>query len=84
MPGIFGTQANFDKYRIDLLLRASGSHPDLKIMLLGYGLFRSDLVSAHELMQSLQIRHTFRDGPKRVHRWDSGWLPEAIELLLRR
>ena len=82
MPSIFGTQENFDKYRIDLLLRAAGSLPDLRIVLLGYGLFRSDVVSAHELMQSLDISHTFRDGPKRVHRWDSGWLREAIEILL--
>lgn len=83
MSGIFGTQENFDKYRIDRLLAgAAGSPLDLRIALLGYGMFRSDVVSAHELMQSLDIKHTFRDGPKRVHRWDSGWLREAIEILL--
>jgi hypothetical protein len=29
------------------------------------------------------IAHQYRDGPKREHSWRSGWLPEAVELLVK-
>ena len=28
------------------------------------------------------LGHVFRDGPRREHRWESGWVPEAVALLL--
>jgi pimeloyl-ACP methyl ester carboxylesterase len=82
MATIFGSKENFERYRIETLLKEVSRSPfDMRIVLLGYSWFRGDVIDAHHLMDSLSIQHVFRDGPKRQHRWDSGWLPEAIDAL---
>jgi hypothetical protein len=80
---IFGTQANFDEYHIPTLLkqRAELLKKTHRLTLLGYGAFREQHREAHDLMNELDIPHTYRDGPERTHRWESGWLDEAVELL---
>ena len=52
-------------------------------MLLGYDNFRSHYAAVHALLVELIIPHEDRDGPQRKHRWESGWLNEAVELLVR-
>ena len=37
----------------------------------------------HALLDELKIPHEYRDGPLRKHDWHSGWVSEAVELLLR-
>ncbi len=80
---IFGTQENFERYRVETLLRTGavrlGEKP--RLVLSGYANFRGQHVRIHEEMTRWGIPHVYRDGPKREHRWDSGWLPEAVELL---
>jgi len=86
MGGIFGDQENFEKYRItrlleqraDQLARPSRSNQAPRLALLGYDNFRQHHVAAHERMDALKIPHIYRDGPKRKHHWQSGWLPEAV------
>jgi hypothetical protein len=51
-------------------------------VLLGYGNFRTHHEAAHDLMDKRQIAHEYRDGPVRKHDWHSGWVTEAVELLL--
>jgi hypothetical protein len=84
MGAIFGTQENFDDYRITTRLERSA--PQLRdrgrLILLGYGNFRAQHEQAHALMSELGIAHVYRDGPKREHHWESGWLTEAAEVLL--
>ncbi len=84
MGPIFGTQENFEQYQITTLLDRRA--PDLRAMsrliLLGYGNFRDQHEQAHSLMVNLKVPHIYRDGPKRQHIWESGWLTEAVELLL--
>jgi hypothetical protein len=79
----FGTRENFQNYRIDLLLRRRA--PELRgskrLALMGYGLMRGLYVRTHELMAELGIPHDYVDGPQREHRWDSGWLGDAVRLL---
>jgi hypothetical protein len=83
---IFGDQTNFDRYRITELLRASSPalRGEPRLVLTGYGNFRDDHVQLHALLDDLKISHKYRDGPHRKHDWHSGWLPEAVELLLGR
>jgi hypothetical protein len=83
---IFGTRDNFENYQISRLLqhRAADLHTGGRLILLGYGNFRGECLQADALMQSLQIDHIFHDGPHRAHTWSSGWLPEAVDLLLPR
>jgi polyisoprenoid-binding protein YceI len=39
-------------------------------------------VEAHSLMEKLNIDHEYPDVPARKHQWGSGWLPEAVRLIL--
>jgi hypothetical protein len=86
MGPIFGTQANFEDYQITRLLerRAGELSNDRtpRLIVLGFGNFRDQHDQAHALLLDLKIPHVFRDGPNRAHLWESGWVPEAVELLL--
>ncbi|HEY2250448.1 MAG TPA: alpha/beta hydrolase-fold protein, partial [Planctomycetaceae bacterium] len=81
---IFGTVENFERYRLDKLLerRADSLGKEKRLLLLGYGNFRAQHETAHALMDKLKIAHEYRDGPSRTHDWHSGWVTEAVELLL--
>lgn len=81
---IFGTEENFDQYRVrDLLkLRAPILGDDLRLILLGWGGFRDDTERTHALLEELGIAHLYRDGPRRKHDWHSGWVREAVTFLL--
>jgi S-formylglutathione hydrolase FrmB len=83
---IFGTRENFSKYRIETLLRGKSkelSKEKERLILTGYGNFRKEHVQVHELMTELKIPHAYKDGPQRKHDWHSGWVSEAVELLMQ-
>ena len=85
MGPIFGSTANFERYRISRLLRqhASELRDSTRLVLTGYaGSFRQHHIKTHALLKELEIPHVYRDGPKRDHRWGSGWLDEAVTLLV--
>jgi len=79
MPAIVGTQENFERYRMERLLRerAEAVRGAKRLGLFGYGNFRRDTQAAHALMDELRIPHDYADGPARKHHWESGWLEEA-------
>jgi S-formylglutathione hydrolase FrmB len=83
MGEIFGTQENFEKYRLATLLtqRAADLQGECRLIVTGYGNFRDQHRQAHELMTKLGIVHEYRDGPVRKHDWHSGWVEEAVALL---
>jgi S-formylglutathione hydrolase FrmB len=83
-PAIFGSQMNFQGYRPDVLLRQVGravseSH---RFVIMGSWFFERETRSAHALMDSLGVKHAYRQGPRREHAWWSGWMSEAFDLLL--
>ena len=80
---IFGTQENFQTYRIvDLIVSANlGKEP--RLILTGFGNFRGHHEQIHELLRENNIPHEYKDGPKRKHDWHSGWVTEAVELLIK-
>ena len=80
--GIYGTQAQFEKYRVTDLLKASSLSQQHRLILLGYGSFRNEHEEVHRLMTELKIPHEYRDGPQRKHDWHSGWVAEAVQLLI--
>jgi hypothetical protein len=85
MPETFGTSENFNHYSIPLLLNQQSEifrRRKPRLGLFGYSNFRKHLQSAHELLNQLHIPHAFTDGPYRPHRWDSGWLEEAVAFLV--
>ncbi|MEQ8784780.1 MAG: alpha/beta hydrolase-fold protein [Pirellulaceae bacterium] len=81
---LFGTQENFEKYRVTDLLEASRTalRGEARLVLTGYGSFRREHQQAHELLKRLEIPHVYRDGPQRKHDWHGDWVSEAVELLL--
>ncbi len=81
---IFGTEENFAQYEVAALLRkeAAQFNQQNRLIHFGYGNFREHHQSAHQLMTELGIPHVYRDGPGREHSWHSGWLPEAVEMLM--
>jgi S-formylglutathione hydrolase FrmB len=83
---IFGTQASFEAYRLTDLLQSKRDSlgPQKRFVLTGYDNFRPDHEQMHALLDRLKIPHDYRDGPQRKHDWHSGWVPEAVDLLLSR
>jgi enterochelin esterase-like enzyme len=84
MEPIFGSQENFEQYEVTTLLarRAELLRKMNRLVLTGHGGFREHHQQMHQLLEKLDIRHQYRDGPKRKHHWNSGWLEEAVDLLL--
>jgi hypothetical protein len=84
MAEIFDTQSNFDDYCVvDLIKRTAaqlGSEP--RIAISGFSDFRGHHQFLHFQMQKLGIPHEYEDGPCRAHRWDSGWLADAVAFLV--
>jgi hypothetical protein len=81
---IFGTPENFEGYRIGKRLEgmAENVKNDKRLILLGYGNFRGEHERAHALLRTLNVAHEYRDGPARKHDWHSGWLKEAVTMLV--
>jgi hypothetical protein len=84
MGPIFGTRESFEQYQITRLVRRRAGWLRLRprLVLTGYfGNFREHHIAMHALLEELAVPHVYRDGPKREHHWESGWLGEAVELL---
>lgn len=86
-PDIFGTQENFEQYRITNLLHnraAALRNQPTKLILLGHGYFEQDDLQVHQIMNALAIPHVWDHGSKRVHSWHSGWLESAVDLMMQK
>ncbi|MGH6768964.1 MAG: alpha/beta hydrolase-fold protein [Xanthobacteraceae bacterium] len=85
MEVVSGSQTNFEQYRISTLLRTRGTLIGRKerLWLAGYDFYRAHTLEAHKLMRALAIPHGYRDGPRRRHHWNSGWVQEAARWLAR-
>lgn len=85
MGPIFGNQANFNRYLVSDLVKRQAKllRGHKRLVLTGYfQSFRAHHVAMHRLLTELEVPHTYRDGPKRDHHWESGWLEEAVGLLV--
>ncbi len=83
MGEILGTQENFERYRLTTLVKKNADElrRETRLGIFGYDNFRDHHVQFHALLDELKIPHEYRDGPKRRHHWNSGWVPEALEFL---
>jgi esterase/lipase superfamily enzyme len=82
---IFGNVSNFEHYQISrLVLDHAGilNATVPRLILIGQGNFQAEHTAIHQLMTDSKIPHIYRDGIVRKHNWHSGWVCEAIELLL--
>jgi S-formylglutathione hydrolase FrmB len=80
---IFGSDDNFERYRITKLLEehAKELRGDPRLFHFGYGSFRDEHRRADALMEKLGVTRVYRDGPQRRHDWHSGWVAEGVEWL---
>jgi hypothetical protein len=85
MEQVFATQKNFDGYFLPKQLREKAAvlQGSKRLALLGYGNFRDQMRMAHDLLLQLGVPHDYADGPRRRHHWNSGWVPEAVESLVK-
>lgn len=85
MGEIFGTQEQFAKYQLTTLLpeHAKLLQARKRLYLAGHDNFLKHTQDAHALLESLQIPHDYREGPKRKHVWGSGWMIESVDELTK-
>lgn len=82
----FGTQPNFNQYNILSLLQSNGEpfrHQNRLWIGEDHAIFTSQMDELHRQMMAASIEHTWSDGSgSRVHRWDGGWLQDAVSSLM--
>ena len=82
----FGSYKNFEKYRISTLVKTHGRGLGDEVRLFYFN--RDGNVRAwggaqiHNLLVEAGVPHRYVMEPYRDHRWDSGWIPEAVEFLV--
>ncbi|MFO0867400.1 MAG: alpha/beta hydrolase-fold protein [Pirellulales bacterium] len=83
---IFGDDATFRRYELSARLRSEADRwrgtGAARLLHCGYDNFRNEHLRMEQLLTELQIHRQFRDGPRRKHDWHSGWVAEALEMLL--
>lgn len=82
----WGTRENFERYRLSTLIRTRGKALGNEARLFYFnveGRRGPGGEALHRLLVEYEIPHRYVYEPHREHRWDSGWLPEAIDFLFR-
>ena len=85
MAECFGTQANFERYRISHLVEKRAAllkQGPARLALLGYGNFRDQTEAMHRKMVALGIPHVYDNTTRRRHHWESGWFAGAVRRLM--
>jgi len=81
----YGTDANFQaNYRLTASFVDAHKGPFLssnRIWIGGYSLYGTDISDYDSLLTSEGIPHTTRTPQQAAHRWDSGWVPQALAAL---
>jgi len=93
MPYFWPSPERFQDFAIPHLLRTRGDElgEHARISLHGYGNFgknppewsQDHLSEAHTLLSELGIAHLYDNETYRAHRWDSGWLADAVAAVAR-
>lgn len=81
----FGTVTNFERYRVSNLMKTRGKTLGAEPRIFYYscgGVRARAGARLHQLMVDLEIPHRYLFEPFRTHRWDSGWIPEAVRFLV--
>lgn len=82
---IWGTVANFNEYRISNLVKTRGAQLGDKARLFYFSTEGTRAIGGaqiHQLLVAHEIPHRYVFEPHRVHRWNTGWIPEAVAFLM--
>lgn len=89
-PDLFGRAATFDsplhapcflQYLADDA-KVKAVKKQARLIMIGYDVYRDHNRLVHENLERLQVPHVYSDGPPRKHRWDSGWVEQAVHFLV--
>ncbi len=77
---VFGTQENFETYRLERLVRQAkpGIAGDDRLILAGCGNFCGQHAEMRQLLDALRVPYSQIDAPFRAHEWSSGWISSAV------
>jgi len=81
----FGSRSNFEDHRVSNLIKTRGKDLGDKERLFYYntqGIRAQGGVELHRQMVEAGIPHRYYYETTRRHRWDSGWIPLAVEFLV--
>ncbi len=82
----FGSDANFEKFRLSRLLKTRGKELGDKTRLFYFNCEGNSRTLGgtriHNLMVREEVPHRYVMEAYREHRWNSGWMPEALEFLI--
>ena len=82
----FGSRENFEAHRVSTLIRTRGKDLGDDVRLFYFNCAGNHRTAGgtqlHELMTRTGLPHHYVMDRPRQHRWDSGWLPEAITFLV--
>ena len=83
----FGSDENFEKFRVSTLLKKRGKKLGDETRLFYFNCRGNRRTQGgarlHDLMVREGIPHRYVVDAHRDHRWDSGWMPVALEFLVR-
>ena len=85
MEGNFGTQENFERYKITALVERRADRlkrGPARLVLMGYGNFRRQTEAMHRKMLALGIPHVYDNATERRHHWASGWFAGAVRRMM--
>jgi esterase/lipase superfamily enzyme len=80
----FGTQSNFDRYFIPILVSKNEEAFKNRTRLWIGGdraMFTADMIRLHRQLLAAAIPHIWAQGGTRSHSWSSGWLSDAVSAL---
>lgn len=86
LADVFGTEENFNQYYFPDLLKKQAkalSGQPARLILMGYGEIKDQVEQAHSLMESLHVPHMYDNRIEREHKWQSGWMPDAVKYLMQ-
>ncbi len=87
MIDVFGTDEHFAQYAIPNLLEEHGKafsgHESPRLFLMPNRDGDHAMSGVHEQLEKLGIPHVFEPTEQIEHHWESGWVPRAVELVLR-
>ena len=82
----FGSYENFEKYRLSSLILNRSEDLGDEVRLFYYNRDGNERAwggaEIHQLLIEAGVPHRYVMEPYRDHRWDSGWIPEAVAFLV--
>jgi hypothetical protein len=85
LPPLFGSTGNFQKHQVTRLITqraAELANGPARLILAGWNWFPNHHAVVVKLLRAKDVPHVNLVSPRYQHRWNSGWVPAAVDSLL--